>query len=222
MYACVATVRSKLVSNCVIQFTFFWHKLPRYFLVALKAISSLSETHTPACTMHAYIHVISSFSKPMIYSTFWKSLNARKLRVVSTREYTRELPSTVRAYACWVHTYVYVYTSTYYGYSINIMYIMYVKYLKLRPTAFSFSAMKVNYLQVARDALRWANPVQMLTLGRVRAYASVSVCTRVITACRVTQRAFKDFQNVLYIPTQTCIHMQCTQNCTCITSLKYM
>ena len=43
--------------------------------------------------------------------------------------------------------YAYAYMSAYYSYSINIMYIM---YLKLRPTAFLFLC---YYLNVARDAL---------------------------------------------------------------------
>ena len=114
-----------------------------------------------------------------MYSTFWKSLNPGKLRVVSAREYVRESPSTVRA--CVLSARMNAYTSAYYGYSINIMYSM---YLKLRPTAFLFLC---YYLHVARDALH-ANTLELSEPrvdARARAcmsYTSISVCACVISA----------------------------------------
>ena len=81
-------------------------------------------------------------------------------------------------------------------------------YLKLRLTGFSFSAMKVYYLHVVRDALH-ANTLRLSEPridARARAYTSVSVCTCVISTCardkeltRSLTRAFMDSQNILLL-----------------------
>ena len=120
-----------------------------------------------------------------MYSTFWKSLNAHKLRVVSAREYARESPSSVRARACWVcaracwvHAYAYTYTSAYYA--IASIYVLYAP--EIEAYRFSLSSMKVH---VARDALH-ANTLglsQPRVDARAWAYVSVSVCARVISTC---------------------------------------